>query len=196
MWHTVQCLKLYLRCSVSVHSSKNTRTQDIFKTLIVLLAKMVLNFAQSFFFARIKLVRIRWLQNTTSFPFPSPSPPPAFLIPLFSLPVTKRAPFPIWTVWNASYSWSPKICPTTGSGRGSWSRNIAFFFTTSFHLELRLSLSLIPFSFPIPHPVPRFWQIPLSEKAKEVKSRIPSRHFASSRIPHCRSLAAEKSAAF
>ena len=174
MWHTVQCLKLYLRCSVSVHSSKNTRTQDIFKTLIV-------------------------LQNTTSFPFPSPSPPPAFLIPLFSFPVTKRAPFPIWTVWNAGlrYSWSPKICPTTGSGRGSWSRNIAFFFfTTSFHLELRLSLSLIPFSFPIPHPVLRFWQIPLSEKAKEVKSRIPSRHFASSRIPHCRSRAAEKSAAF
>ena len=163
MWHTVQCLKLYLRCSVSVHSSKNTRTQDIFKTLIVLLSKMVLNFAQSFFFARIKLERIRWLQNTTSFPFPSSSPPPAFLIPLFSLPLTKRAPFPIWTVWNASYSWSPKICPTTGSGRGSWSRNIAFFFTTSFHLELLLSLSLIPFSFPIPHPVPRFWQIPLSE---------------------------------
>ena len=94
------------------------------------------------------------------------------------------------------YSWSPKICPTTGSGRGSWSRNIAFFFTTSFHLELLLSLSLIPLSFPIPHPVPRFWQIPLSEKAKEVKSRIPSRHFASSRIPHCRSRAAEKSAAF
>ena len=127
MWHTVQCLKLYLRCSVSVHSSKNTRTQDIFKTLIVLLSKMVLNFAQSFFFARIKLERIRWLQNTTSFPFPSSSPPPAFLIPLFSLPLTKRAPFPIWTVWNASYSWGPKICPTTGSGRGSWSRNIAFF---------------------------------------------------------------------
>ena len=116
MWHTVQCLKLYLRCSVSVHSSKNTRTQDIFKTLMVLLSKMVLNLAQSFFFARIKLVRIRWLQNTTSFPFPSSSPPPAFLIPLFSLPVTKRAPFPIWTVWNAGlrYSWSPKICPTTG----------------------------------------------------------------------------------
>ena len=46
-----------------------------------------------------------------------------------------------------------------------------FFFTTSFHLELLLSLSLIPFSFPIPHPVPRFWQIPLSEKAKEVEYR-------------------------
>ena len=184
MWHTVQCLKLYLRCSVSVHSSKNTRTQDIFKTLIVLLSKMVLNLAQFFFFARFKLVRIRWLQNTTSFPFPSSSPPPAFLIPLFSLPVTKRAPFSIWTVWNAGLLLKPQ---NMSYNRGSWSRNIAFFyFTTSFRLELRSSLSLIPFSFPIPHPVPRFWQIPLSEKAKEVKSRIP----------HCRSRAAEKSAAF
>ena len=108
MWHTVQCLKLYLRCSVSVHSSKNTRTQDIFKTLIVLLSKMVLNFAQSFFLARIKLVRIRWLQNTTRFSFPSSPPPPAFLIPLFNLPVTKRAPFPIWTVWNAGLLLKPQ----------------------------------------------------------------------------------------
>ena len=196
MWHTVQCLKLYLRCSVSVHSSKNTRTQDIFKTLIVLLSKMVLNFAQSFFFARIKLVRIRWLQNTTSFPFPSSSPPPAFLIPLFSLPVTKRAPFPIWTVWNAGLLLKPQNMSYNRVWKGILIPQYCFFFTTSFHLELRLSLSLIPFSFSIPHPVPRFWQIPLFEKAKEVKSRIPSRHFASSRIPHCRSRAAEKSAAF
>ena len=45
-----------LRSSVSVHSSKNTRTRDIFKILIVLFSKMVLNFAcinfaqSSFFF--------------------------------------------------------------------------------------------------------------------------------------------------
>ena len=136
------------------------------------------------------------MQNTTSFPFPSPSPPPAFLIPLFSLPVTKRAPFPIWTVWNAGLLLKPQNMSYNRVWKGILIPQYCFFFTTSFHLELLLSLSLIPFSFPIPHPVPRFWQIPLSEKAKEVKSRIPSRHFASSRIPHCRSRAAEKSAAF
>ena len=53
VFHTVQCLKHNLRCSVSAHSSKNTRTQNIFKILIVLFSKMVLNFsclifAQSF----------------------------------------------------------------------------------------------------------------------------------------------------
>ena len=129
MWHTVQCLKLYLRCSVSVHSSKNTGTQDIFKTLIVLLTKMVLNFAQSFFFfARIKLVRIRWLQNTTSFPFPSSSPPPAFLIPLFSLPVTKRAPFPIWTVWNAGLLLKPQNMSYNRVWKGILIPQYCFFF--------------------------------------------------------------------
>ena len=44
-------------------------------------------------------------------------PPPAFLIPFFSLLVTQRASFPIWAGWNVGlqYSWSPKICPATGS---------------------------------------------------------------------------------
>ena len=41
---TVQCLKRNLRCSVSVHSSKNTRTQNMFKILVLFL-KLVLNFA-------------------------------------------------------------------------------------------------------------------------------------------------------
>ena len=143
MWHTVQCLKLYLRCSVSVHSSKNTRTQDIFKTLIVLLSKMVLNSAQSFFFARIKLVRIRWLQNTTSFPFPSSSPPPAFLIPLFSLPVTKRAPFPIWTVWNAGLLLKPQNMSYNRVWKGILIPQYCFFF---FHdvVSSRTSVISIP----------------------------------------------------
>ena len=129
MWHTVQCLKRNLRCSVSVHSSKNNRTQDIFKILIVLLSKMVLNFAQSFFFARIKLVRIRWLQNTTRFSFPFSSPPPAFLIPLFSLPVTKRAPFPIWTVWNAGLLLKPQNMSYNRVWKGILIPQYCFFFS-------------------------------------------------------------------
>ena len=132
------------------------------------------------------------------FPFPFLVTPARFPYPSFQPPCDKKSPIPhldgvecrvkvLLKPQNMSYNrvWKGILIP-----------QYCFFFTTSFRLELRLSLSLIPFSFPIPHPVPRFWQIPLSEKAKEVKSRIPSRHFASSRIPHCRSRAAEKSATF
>ena len=45
---TVQSLKCNLRCSVDVHSSKITRTQNILNILIVVFSKMVLNFAESF----------------------------------------------------------------------------------------------------------------------------------------------------
>ena len=45
---TVQSLKRNLRCSVGVHSSKNTRTQNILKILIVLFSKMVFNFPAIF----------------------------------------------------------------------------------------------------------------------------------------------------
>ena len=56
--YTVQCLKRNLRSSVSVHSTKNTWTHNIFKILIVLFSKMVLifaclNFAQSFVYVLI-----------------------------------------------------------------------------------------------------------------------------------------------
>ena len=41
---------------------------------------------------------------------------------------------------------------------------------------------MIPFCFPIPHSVSKFWRIPLPRVA--VKSRMPLRDFAFSRIPH------------
>ena len=39
VYHTVQCLKRNMRCSVNVHGSKYTRTQKIFKILIVFFRK-------------------------------------------------------------------------------------------------------------------------------------------------------------
>ena len=46
---TVQSVKCNLRCSVDVHSSKITRTQNILNIPIVVFSQMVLNFAESFF---------------------------------------------------------------------------------------------------------------------------------------------------
>ena len=131
------------------------------------------------------------------FPFPFLVTPARFPYPSFQPPCDKKSPIPHLDGVECRVTLEALKYVLQQGLEGDPDPAIQlFFFTTSFHLELRLSLSLIPFSFPTPLPVPRFWQIPLSEKAKEVKSRIPSRHFASSRIPHCRSRAAEKSAAF
>ena len=59
VYHTVQCLKRNLRCSVSVHSSENTRTQNIFKILVLVL-KMALNFVCLIFMQYLLYARIKF----------------------------------------------------------------------------------------------------------------------------------------
>ena len=59
---TLQSLKRNLRCLVSVHSSKNTETQNILKIVIVLFSKMVIKF-RVFKFRAIFCLRVLNFSN-------------------------------------------------------------------------------------------------------------------------------------
>ena len=72
---------------------------------------------------------------------------------------------------------------TLGSerGRGSLIPYSRTFFTTIPHPKLLKSLPLIPLSFPIPHPVPRFRRIPPVEYRSNLVSRPEFFRFPESR---------------